>query len=39
MEETVAMEETCISGHLVGYPACMTLEELIFMATMENTVL
>jgi hypothetical protein len=39
MAETVAMEETCISAHLVGYQACMTSEGLIFMATTENTVL
>jgi hypothetical protein len=39
MAETVAMEETCISAHQVGFPACMTSEGLIFTATTENTVL
>jgi hypothetical protein len=39
MAETVEMEETCISAHRVGFPACMTSEGLIFTEMTENTVL
>ena len=35
MAETVAMEETCISAHRVGFPVFMTSEGVIFTATTE----